>query len=244
MMGVQLQQASEDGEPFQAIFKGLPEASRPAHPGEPGGAAEAYDTRVWFPDYVEAYRIQTFSGYVTLQTASELFNVQRERLQMACSRGVLPAKKVPMRVGRAAANDPTRPQGVWMVHAGDVARYLASTLKGPTPGNRKVADAGTQRQREALELERQRLLESAQAAESRAAAARAQAEEIARNNPELTYRQQRQQQGGLVISERQERVRARNRRRVAEDASRRLADLEETERRREAAGVVEATEAV
>lgn len=156
-----------------ALFEGLPPAPTPPPPDAPGGSQGVYDTATWKPARVKRYVIvaeqedETLGGYVTLQFAAEMFDVQRERLQVACWRGALPGKKVAGTGGTG--------QGQWFVHPGDVARYLATTLRGVT--NRRKADELSPLR---AERERQRLLQSAAAAEARAQAAR---EKLARLGP-------------------------------------------------------------
>jgi len=139
-----------------AVFEQLPEAPAPPGPNEPGGSGGRFDPSRWKPRSLTLIG----PGYVTLQTAAELFDVQRERLQVACWRGTLPAVKI--------ASTARTGHGQWLVHPGHVARYLATTMRGVS--NRRRAD---ERSPARLERERQRLLASADGAEQRARVARA-----------------------------------------------------------------------
>lgn len=147
-------------------FVGLPLAEHPPAPDEPGGSLGRFDTKRWRPDVIE-----TIGGYVSLQTAAELFDVQRERLQMACHRGVLPGKR--LSEGATPGTGRGGQNGMWLVHPGDVARYLASTLRGVSR-KRRADEMSPQR----LERERQRLVRSAANAERKAAEERAKAEQL------------------------------------------------------------------
>jgi len=69
--------------------------------------------------------IRTYGGYITVQTAAQLFDVQEQRLQRAAVRGTLPARKVP---ASQAGDVGLRER--WLVHAGAVARYLAGERAG------------------------------------------------------------------------------------------------------------------
>jgi len=139
-----------------AVFEQLPEAPAPPGPNEPGGSGGRFDPSRWKPRSLTLIG----PGYVTLQTAAELFDVQRERLQVACWRGTLPAVKI--------ASTARTGHGQWLVHPGHVARYLATTMRGVS--NRRRADELSPAR---LERERQRLLASADGAEQRARVARA-----------------------------------------------------------------------
>lgn len=197
-----------------AVFEQLPEAPAPPRPNEPGGSAGRYDTGRWKPEKIEVWRredLTTFEGYITLQTAAELFDVQRERLQVACWRGSLPGKKIPA-AGRAG-------NGQWLVHPGDVARYLATTLRGVT--NRRRADELSPQR---AERERARLLASAAAADERA---RRIKEQLAALGPAPD----RAAVGDLTLRLAKEESYVANRRRVADGLTRRQRDRAEAEAR-------------
>jgi hypothetical protein len=191
-----------------ALFEELPPAPTPPAPDAPGGSGGRFDTATWRPRVIE-----TFEGYVTLQTAAELFDVQRERLQVACWRGSLAGKKVG-----------TTGQGQWFVHPGDVARYLATTLRGVT--NRRKADELSPAR---AERERQRLLASAAAAEARALAVRAQLERLDQD-PTATPAAR----SNLRRREQREVLYVKGRRRVAVGLARQQRDLAEAAARAEA----------
>jgi hypothetical protein len=193
-----------------ALFEGLPEApgNVPPPPDAPGGSGGEFDTATWRPKFIE-----TFEGYVTLQTAAELFDVQRERLQVACWRGSLPGKKVG-----------TTGVGQWFVHPGDVARYLATTLRGVT--NRRKADELSPTR---AERERQRLLASAEAAEKRAQKVRAQLEQLAQD-PKATPADRANRR----LREQREQMYVKGRRRVAAGLARQQRDLAEAAARAQA----------
>lgn len=201
--------SATSAETWGADFVELPPADAPPAPHEPGGSLGLFDTGRWKPDEIETVVIETVGGYVTLQTASELFNVQRERLQVACWRGSLPGK-------RAGGSD-GKP-GPWYVHPGDVARYLATTLRGVS--NRRRADE-TSPQR--LKAERERLLRSAAHAERTAAAKRAKLATVSGLD-----------KGNLELRAVREEMYARNRRRVADGVARLTEALVEAKARQEA----------
>lgn len=154
-----------------ALYEGLPEAPTPPAPDEPGGSLGLYEPERWKPERIRRYTLkaedddETFFGYVTLQFAAEMFNVHRERLQMAILRGTLPGKKVEYshRPGKGG-------QGQWFVHPGHVAHYLSTTFRGVTGGvpawtrQKKTDEMGPARARK----ESQRLLKAAALAETRA----------------------------------------------------------------------------
>ena len=188
------------------MFEGLPEAPTPPAPNAPGGSQGTFDTATWRPE-----TIQTIGGYVTLQTAAELFDVQRERLQVACWRGSLPGKKV--------AGAGKTGEGQWFVHPGDVARYLATTLRGVTT-RRKADELSPVR----AERERQRLLASAAAAEARAQKAR---EKLAALDPGATPRERATRR----LRVQREELYVTGRRRVAAGLARQQRDLAEAAER-------------
>lgn len=154
-----------------AAFEGLPEAPTPPAPDEPGGSLGLYEPERWKPERIRRFILksefedETFFGYVTLQFAAELFNVQKDRLQMAILRGTLPGKKVEYShlPGKGG-------QGQWFVHPGHVAHYLSTTFRGVTGGvpafgrRKKTDEMGPARAR----IECQRLRKMAALADTRA----------------------------------------------------------------------------
>lgn len=172
------------------------------------------------PDVIVAYRINMVGGYVTLQQASEFFGVQRERLQMACSRGLLPGRKVQNTFGRPP-KDPDRERGMWLVHVNDVARYLATGRRGRPLGS-KNQEADATRRRRSRELEKGRLAGSAARAALRSVASRQLVE--ARNQELLdagvSYTERRRQTDVTSLSAHWDDTKVRNRTRLMAELER------------------------